>query len=365
MDTKKSYMTRLLPRLSIGLTGKCNLRCSMCNRPKEAADSTDLPDVIVDRILSISDTVRIGEVYFCGWGEPFLSERLFECISFFRSKGIPTIVQTNGSLLERYAERIAEEGPDYIDISLHGGNRESYEAIMVGGDRQAVFRGIDKIRGLKNRGRSGFGPVFRRFVFCASREGFSSLPDIVDLAGRYGVPAVFVQFLQEPYPRRQGLELSDIQDSGRYEKHYALALQNARTVGVLLQLDGLFFHYDSVLDETTSCAKETVRLCTSPWTVVEILHTGEFRVCGYPEQHNLIPLPEDFTLADIWNHAEVCAVRKGLLSGKMHAWCQRCGERPNGSLHDLRKKIQRTEFPFTPLGRIKKRISALVREGRW
>ena len=357
-------MTPLLPRLSIGLTGACNLQCSMCNRPKEARDSYDLPDVIIDKILSTSDALQIGEVYFCGWGEPFLSGRLFECISFFRSKGIPTIVQTNGSLLERYAERIAEEGPDYIDISLHGGDLESYEAIMVGGDREAVIRGIDKIRGQKNRVKSRFGPVFRRFVFCASREGISSLPEIVDLAVRYEIPAVFVQFLQEPFPRLQGLELKDLQDREGYGKHYAKALQKARAAGVSLQLDDLFLHYASASDETRSSCAETVKLCSSPWTVIEILHTGEFRICGYPEKDNLIPLPEDFTLYDIWNHPQVCEVRKGLLHGEMHPWCLRCGDRPNSSPLQLRRKIRRTQFHLTPLGRIKKRISALVREGR-
>ena len=50
---------------------------------------------------------------------------------------------TNGILLERYAQELAEAGLDRVNISLDSFNAARYKEITRGGDLNAVLRGLE------------------------------------------------------------------------------------------------------------------------------------------------------------------------------------------------------------------------------
>ena len=346
---------KTLPRLSLGLTGKCNLQCRMCNIPDAEGTVFDMPDETVERILNTVHTVKIKKAYFCGWGEPFLSPRIFDCLTYFRKLDIPTTVQTNGTLLEELADRIIEERPDVIDVSIHGGDETSYTRVMSGSSLERLIRGLDALKysgnGYNNR------PLVGRFIYCAAADTIETLPRIVELASKYRVREVFVQYIQEPAepPSRTALRYGDIDGNGTYAGVMEKASESAKDTGVKLTFDRQFY-IQANLNKDEHISRRRTRLCTSPWTVMEILHTGEYRVCGYPEMPNIMPLPSDFTLFGLWNDPQVLAVRRGLASGNLHPWCSVCRYRQNVPLHQMKKKVRRTRLSSTIAGKAASRI---------
>lgn len=347
---------KTLPRLSLGLTGKCNLQCRMCNIPAVEGMIEDMPDETVERILKTVYTVNIKRVYFCGWGEPFLSPRIFDFLVYFRKLKIPTTVQTNGILLEYLADRIREEGPDVLDISIHGGDEHSYQKVMIGSSLRSLIRGLDAFsyaeEGVNKR------PLLGRFIYCAAADTIETLPKIVELASKYRVREVFVQYMQEPAGTSSlnALRYGDIDGDGTYAGVLEEASEAAKNLGVRLTLDRQFSIQGELKNEGKFFSNRT-RLCTSPWTVMEILHTGEYRVCGYPEMPNLLPLPSDFTLFGLWNDPHVIDIRRGLVSGNMHPWCSACIYRQNVPIHQMRKKVRRIRLSRSIAGRVKSSIT--------
>lgn len=348
---------KTIHRLSLGLTGKCNLQCRMCNIPDVEGMTKNMPDEVLDRILKTVHTVNIKRIYFCGWGEPLLSPRIFDCLVYFRKLKIPTTVQTNGTLLEDLADRIIKEGPDVLDISIHGGDEASYQEVMIGSSFGKLIRGLDALRypgeGWNKR------PSLGRFIYCAAADTFETLPKIIELASKYRVREVFVQYMQEPAKRtlRNALRYGDIVGEGTYAGLLKKASEKANDDGVRIILDSQFY-IKANLDKDENISGRKTRLCTSPWTVMEILHTGEYRVCGYPEMPNLLSLPSDFTLFGLWNDPQVLDIRRGLVWGNMHPWCSACVYRQNVPTRQMKKRVRRTRLSRSIVGRVKSRISA-------
>ncbi len=329
----------------------------MCNIPDADGMTTHMSDGVLERILETVHTVNIKRVYFCGWGEPFLSPRIFDCLVYFRKLKISTTVQTNGTLLEELAERIGEEGPDILDISIHGGDENSYQKVMIGYSLGSLIRGLDALRRAEEPVNKR--PLLGRFIYCAAADTIETLPKIVELASKYRVREVFVQYMQEPAEKtqRNALRYEDIDGDGTYVGVMQKASETAKNLGVRLTVDKQFSIKGELKNEGKFFSHRT-RLCTSPWTVLEILHTGEYRVCGYPEMPNLLPLPSDFTLFGLWNDPQVIDIRRGLVSGNMHQWCSACMYRQKVPIHQMRKKVRRIRLSRSIAGRVKSKITS-------
>lgn len=359
MDNPKKHVTRLLPRLSIGLTGKCNLSCVMCNRPDHSGTSDDMPSWIIDGIISTFHELKIGEVYFCGWGEPFLSSQIFRVLSVFKQKGIPTIVQTNGTLLEALSERIIDEGPDYIDISLHGGNDTVVRKIMRGANLPILLKGIEAISILRNK--AGKGPIFRRIVFCAAIENIDSLSEVVDIAARYEINEIFFQALNGSTAVIKKMKIigSELIKGGIYSTFLSDVMEYAKKKGVAITVDPLFFLQRLNKDEN-SLQSVLTKVCVSPWTVIEILHTGQYRVCEYPEMPHFFTVPQGFSIGELWNAPEVISLRTGLLRCKVNEWCHSCEYRPEGYRAELQKKIRSLSFHHSKIYKIMRKAASVI-----
>ena len=108
----------------IQLLEECNLRCGMCyewgdngayhGRAQPAMLDADLVLRIVEECLPARPVFE-----FFG-GEPLLYPRIWEVISRIREAGCELAFSTNGTLLEKHAERLVENGPSRLWISLDG-----------------------------------------------------------------------------------------------------------------------------------------------------------------------------------------------------------------------------------------------------
>lgn len=136
---------------SINLTHLCNLRCGMCGqwRRKDVYRKETLPLVklkeVVDEIAPFKP-----KIYIWG-GEPLLYPEFAGLLAYLKEKRLFVIVNTNGALLERYAERMAECGVNGLDISIDGPPEVHDEIRGVPGTFDRVMAGVSRLRNLQKR----------------------------------------------------------------------------------------------------------------------------------------------------------------------------------------------------------------------
>ena len=136
-----------VPLIAIwNFTNQCNLRCEHCYQDSSREKAPD--ELTLEEKLDLID--QIGDAYvpmmsFAG-GEPTISKDLFPVLERCQVHGIHTSLATNGTTITpQYAEKLAETGARYIEISLDSVDPEKHDA----------FRGQPgmwkrAVRGMKN-----------------------------------------------------------------------------------------------------------------------------------------------------------------------------------------------------------------------
>jgi radical SAM protein with 4Fe4S-binding SPASM domain len=105
----------------------------------------------------VDDAAQIGikELGLSNYGEPLLDKFLFERIEYAKSKGMQVGLTDNGTLLGRNDNvvRLLNSNPDWIEISIDGVTKQTYEKIRVGAKFEDLVDGFTKLvteRGKKN-----------------------------------------------------------------------------------------------------------------------------------------------------------------------------------------------------------------------
>jgi cyclic pyranopterin phosphate synthase len=139
---------RRIDYLRISVTDRCNLRCIYC-MPSEGIKPVKYKEILtyeeIIRIVKIATSLGIRKVRLTG-GEPLARKNITFLIASLKNiKGIENLsLTTNGILLERYAEEIAEAGLDRVNVSLDSLRADRYTRITRGGTLDVVLRGIEK-----------------------------------------------------------------------------------------------------------------------------------------------------------------------------------------------------------------------------
>ena len=147
------------------LTSRCNLRCRMCDIPKNPSRIEDELSVskIKDIILQIKD-MGIKHIIFSG-GEPLLREDLIELVEFAVANSIKMVdIITNGILLtDDIIQSLIKLKLNHITISLDG-LRESNDKIRGEGVFDKAETNIDKFNYYKSQLDSSFPTVGINFT---------------------------------------------------------------------------------------------------------------------------------------------------------------------------------------------------------
>ena len=154
-------------RFQIETTDICNLKCRMCTR--------EVMDGMNTRSMALADFERVvAEVdpYYVtlnGLGEPLIDKTVFDKLDFLHRRGIMTSMPTNGTYIRRdKLERLAENLPDILQMSIDGGTKESFEHIRVRGDFARIVDNYRAILARRNGGRSRRGTKMR--ILCALQK---------------------------------------------------------------------------------------------------------------------------------------------------------------------------------------------------
>ena len=137
---------RAITYLRISLTDRCNLRCVYC-MPQDGLQWQARADQLsVDEIARVVETAAQGgmkRVRLTG-GEPLVHPKIVEIVRRIASiKGIEDVsLTTNGMLLEKLAQPLADAGLTRVNISLDSLDADKFKRITRGGDLNRVWRGI-------------------------------------------------------------------------------------------------------------------------------------------------------------------------------------------------------------------------------
>ncbi|WP_042347935.1 GTP 3',8-cyclase MoaA [Bacillus massiliigorillae] len=153
MTTLQDQLQRPLRDLRISVTDRCNFRCSYC-MPAEifGPDYAFLPS---DKILNFDEIERLVKVFVSlgvkkvriTGGEPLLRHNLPELIErIHRIVGVEDIaLTTNGTLLKKFALKLAKAGLSRVSVSLDSLNDERFfEMNGHRGKVLTVLEGIEK-----------------------------------------------------------------------------------------------------------------------------------------------------------------------------------------------------------------------------
>ena len=137
---------RKINYIRLSVTEHCNYRCFYC-RDESHSISSIREDILsyeeIHRIVKIFASLGVSKVRITG-GEPLLRRGIVKIASLINSvAGITDIpISTNAHLLEKFAEKLYQNGVTRANISLDSLDNENFNKITRGGDLSKVLTGI-------------------------------------------------------------------------------------------------------------------------------------------------------------------------------------------------------------------------------
>ena len=130
---KSLYEDISIQHLSLALTRVCNANCVFC--PYQLAkheEKIHMRDNVFEKVLVNIKEAKIGSVMLSpDLGEPLVAPNFIDKVKKLRKNGIKLIeMTTNASLLNEVGiDAILKDGPDKINISFPGFDKDMYERV--------------------------------------------------------------------------------------------------------------------------------------------------------------------------------------------------------------------------------------------
>ena len=150
-----NQMTQLADRygrdinyLRISVTDRCNLRCHYC-MPLHGLEFHQKSEVLsfeeIVTTVQVANELGVDRARLTG-GEPLVRRDLPQLVKMLRTETDlkELSMTTNGLLLERYAEELADAGLDWVNISLDSLRPERFKKITRFGILETVWSAIEK-----------------------------------------------------------------------------------------------------------------------------------------------------------------------------------------------------------------------------
>lgn len=160
-------------------TRSCNLKCIHCYiDAKVKKDREELSTKAARAMIDDLAEFKAPVLLFSG-GEPFMRPDLFELGKYAFSKGLRTVISTNGTMITKEtAKKIKETGFSYVGISLDGLEETNDKFRKQTGAFQKTLQGF------RNCIFSGVRAGLR---FTINKHNFKDIPGIFDLIEKEGI----------------------------------------------------------------------------------------------------------------------------------------------------------------------------------
>ncbi len=289
----------------------CNLKCKMCLAPYWERKAQFLT---LDNFKGIlREFPYLRKISLVGVGEPLMNPELFDIIRLAKSRSIRTGFATNGMLLvKENIENILDSKPDWVNISIDGATKKTYENIRIGADFDVVIANVKELtHRVKNTG------IDVSIWFLGMKDNIEELPLMVKLLSGLGVKHLNMQSVHNWGKKEWEERLGAQRMSSDFTKLKDAVLNTER----LAKESGIRFNYVNMP------LRKQKRTCQWPWKSCYITADGFITPCcihgsdpGVINFGNIFEKP--FT--EIWNSADYREFRRMLKSDKLPQICNGC-----------------------------------------
>jgi len=195
---------RRLNYLRISVTDRCNMRCDYCRPSADAYQAEPRSHILsfeeIERIASVAASLGVNKIRITG-GEPLVRHNLPILIKQLAK--IPNItdlaMSTNATLLDKYAQPLANAGLNRINVSLDSLSPLRFRS-LTGGELAPVLAGI------KAAQDAGLTPIKLNTVLMKGIND-EEVGELIDFASDLGATIRFIELM----PMKQGMD---------WEQHY-------------------------------------------------------------------------------------------------------------------------------------------------
>ena len=174
-------------------TTRCNLRCIQCSRRKMFGKGEDLDPAVLDRVAK--ELLPYAQEFIASYyGEPLLYphiDRVFQIVK--NQPHLSAGFYTNGLLLnERTIDQILHAGFSFLNISIDGASKRTYENIRIGGNFDHLCHNLEVLRRKRDEWeKQGGRHLSLTMKIVGMRENIEEAPLFVEMGHRYGFDNVF------------------------------------------------------------------------------------------------------------------------------------------------------------------------------
>ena len=313
--------------------GQCNLRCQMCaiQFRQDGPPFGALAFMSLERFVQALDALPgLRELHLQGLGEPMMHPRFFEMVAYAAARGVRVSTNSNLTLLNaRRADLCVASGLETLHVSLDGATAATYERIRPRAHFDRVLGHLELLLAARERRRSELPRL--RLVMVIMRQNLHELPEVVRLAHRYGVCAVFVQHLCHDFgeaslperyrPMRDCVSEQTLlgEDAERVERYFGEAREVAAALDVELRLP-------RTRPRAHAPGTRGRARCDWPWRGAYLSYQGEAMPCcmvSTPDRASFGSMAADGVEA-VWNGVAARAFRDRLDSDEPPDICRSC-----------------------------------------
>lgn len=179
------------PQVVIESTAACNQSCTFCGRTYLERQKGHMPRPIFNRIVDeIARESPLTEILPAYMGEALLlGDELFVRMATARRLGCKKItLNTNGTLVEKYAARLCDGDIDRVSISCDAHSQRTHQLVRPskkGGGLEAVYRGVHAL--LDERAKRSQKRPFIEVGFTVFDETEHEVEEFVEHWSKYDV----------------------------------------------------------------------------------------------------------------------------------------------------------------------------------
>jgi len=144
------------------ISNRCNLACPTCrtsqNGVVDLSGQTETPvplgDMALDRYREVIDNLQqemlLATLYVSG--EPLLNRSVVEMVAYADSRGVGSMLSTNGMLLTgELSEKLLSAGLDYLKVAVSGFTQDIYGVYHRGGNVERVMANVALFEQVRRR----------------------------------------------------------------------------------------------------------------------------------------------------------------------------------------------------------------------
>ena len=297
-----------LNEVIISVTNRCNLRCRMCDIPKDPG--AELPSDVWGKVIADARELGARTIIFSG-GEPLMREDILELIAFAKGKSLKAGLTSNGQRLdEDMAREFARLGVDVVNISLEG-DEATHDQLRGRGSFAQAISALDHLRKHK---------VESTVATMVSGRNYRHLKQVVELAREHGASTIKFQPFSGIF----------IKDAAKAADFLVPEGQSRELEGMMNEVIGLCRAYRiSTNPETylraipgylTGITSPAARSCPALFGSCPINSQGDDYPCWVMGKKAALGSVKDLSLVEIWNSAR----RQELIRGIEAEGCPTC-----------------------------------------